>query len=256
MLGIFRTFEIGRVPVHNVMGVPLEYDLDLLNWKQQEAMRQQYIKNPWKLHASFARGLCWRLKKPGQRREGFPSWSWAGWKGELREWFVFEQLSKWEDPAVRFEVAVEGSEMVDLSAFYKDNSTPNRMQISRESDSLGIEAWCFPITIVPESSDPSSFFVRARLTTGISMFSNLILSSLCSYDELHEREWKCLILAYRKQAARSPIAVVIGEKDGIWERLGLVDFWISWKVDGQGNKTQEVLNDTQIEKKRWKGVLR
>lgn len=30
---------------------------------------------------SFVRSLCWNLDKPGERRRGFPSWSWTGWKG-------------------------------------------------------------------------------------------------------------------------------------------------------------------------------
>lgn len=246
---------MGRVPVHNVMGVPVEYDLDLLNWKQQDGMRTQYVNQPWKLHASFARGLCWRLKGVGERRDGFPSWSWAGWKGGVGEWFVFEGLSRWEDPEVRFEVAVEGGGMTDLAALYK-SATGKQIRISRESESLGVEAWSFPITILQNSAESLSFLVQVRLSTGDTMFSNLILSSLVSYDELREQKWTCLILAYRKQASRSPVAMVIGEKDGVWERLGLVDFWVSWKLDEQGNRKQEVFNDQQMEKTRWKAVLK
>lgn len=29
-------------------------------------------------------GLCWDLVSPADRRDQFPSWSWAGWKGQLR----------------------------------------------------------------------------------------------------------------------------------------------------------------------------
>lgn len=30
----------------------------------------------------FLRNLTWELPTPGKRREGFPSWSWAGWEGK------------------------------------------------------------------------------------------------------------------------------------------------------------------------------
>jgi hypothetical protein len=32
----------------------------------------------------FLTGLCWQLSRPGKRRQGFPSWSWAGWYGTLK----------------------------------------------------------------------------------------------------------------------------------------------------------------------------
>jgi hypothetical protein len=31
--------------------------------------------------AGFVNGLCWALRRPAPRREGFPRWSWAGWHG-------------------------------------------------------------------------------------------------------------------------------------------------------------------------------
>ena len=34
----------------------------------------------------FATGLCWELQGFGRRRSGFPSWSWAGWEGQIKEW--------------------------------------------------------------------------------------------------------------------------------------------------------------------------
>lgn len=35
----------------------------------------------------FLTGLCWQLSRPGKRRQGFPSWSWAGWYGALKPHF-------------------------------------------------------------------------------------------------------------------------------------------------------------------------
>ena len=252
------------------MGVPVEFDLDLLNWKQQDKMRGQYIKYPWRLHASFARGLCWWLKEPGRRREGFPSWSWSGWKGELLEWFAFETLDKQEDPEVRFEVAVEGNEeLTDLGALYKNTPRGKSLDISYTCDTLDVEAWSFAMRIVPKPLEecnrfapricPSYYTGRVELKSGKIMYSDIYLLDQDfskNHRDLGTQNWTCLVLAYRKQASRSPVAIVIKEDSEIAERVGLVDFWVSWETDESGKRSQGIFDDRAVEKRRWRGRLR
>ncbi len=60
--------------IYHLWGVPI-HPLALSRFSMAEG--------DFKPEAGLIEGLCWRLAKPGKRREGFPSWSWAGWKGEL-----------------------------------------------------------------------------------------------------------------------------------------------------------------------------
>src|ERR1700722_9287178 len=34
----------------------------------------------------FFSGLCWDSERPSERQQGFPSWSWTGWKGAVGEY--------------------------------------------------------------------------------------------------------------------------------------------------------------------------
>jgi hypothetical protein len=72
--GILRLFETAYEPVYNFWGLPVVFDTQL---------RQFY---------SFTASLLWEHRdtsRPISRRPDFPSWSWAGWDGEV----AFKSLS-------------------------------------------------------------------------------------------------------------------------------------------------------------------
>ncbi|KAI8625825.1 hypothetical protein F5Y19DRAFT_448910 [Xylariaceae sp. FL1651] len=52
-----------------------------VNGKRPRVLPQTPAKNPAPSLEGFTNGLCWYLDRPAARRSGFPSWSWAGWKG-------------------------------------------------------------------------------------------------------------------------------------------------------------------------------
>ncbi|RSL54689.1 hypothetical protein CEP54_009750 [Fusarium duplospermum] len=67
MLGILKVVAERKLPVYHLCGVPV------------------VLANPNKtdgrtLLEAFVTGLCWKVDT-STRREGFPSWSWTGWKG-------------------------------------------------------------------------------------------------------------------------------------------------------------------------------
>lgn len=74
--GVLDSYENSKYPVYHHWGVPI---------------LPPVIKgrNGWPVSAprcpsdGFIAGLCWQQLAPGQRRSGFPSWSWAGWKVNL-----------------------------------------------------------------------------------------------------------------------------------------------------------------------------
>ncbi|KAK4204559.1 heterokaryon incompatibility protein-domain-containing protein [Triangularia verruculosa] len=54
-----------KPPIHNIWGIPVL------------CKPREWSPSP----KGFLAGLCWSLEKSNGRRHGFPSWSWAGWKG-------------------------------------------------------------------------------------------------------------------------------------------------------------------------------
>ena len=78
MKGIFARFGKLDPPVENLMGIPL----------------MPGVAKPYLPTNCFLAGLCWRLKSPAVRRAGFPSWTWAGWVGELESKWPLSNPSK------------------------------------------------------------------------------------------------------------------------------------------------------------------
>ncbi|RSL74450.1 hypothetical protein CEP53_000294 [Fusarium sp. AF-6] len=67
MLGIFEVAAERKTPVYHLCGVPI--------------IRRSFNNTDGQtLLEAFVTGLCWKVDS-GTRREGFPSWSWTGWKG-------------------------------------------------------------------------------------------------------------------------------------------------------------------------------
>ncbi|KAK4069595.1 uncharacterized protein Triagg1_7019 [Trichoderma aggressivum f. europaeum] len=82
--GIAQQFWYGKHAVHNIWG--LAY----------------YPTPPEERTSSFAHSLpwhhkknCWDLSQSPRRRPQFPSWSWAGWEGEVRYTFIWSKQTLW-----------------------------------------------------------------------------------------------------------------------------------------------------------------
>ncbi|KAJ4309251.1 hypothetical protein N0V84_011613 [Fusarium piperis] len=71
MLGIMQVAAERNPPVYHLCGVPIV--LDCPNEPDGPTLLEAFVS-----------GLCW-LVPSGTRREGFPSWSWTGWKGKAYE---------------------------------------------------------------------------------------------------------------------------------------------------------------------------
>jgi hypothetical protein len=59
------------------------------------SLESEYGEAIWGVpRRSFAKGLTWSLSDPDPdlRRDGFPSWSWAGWKGNTGTRLVFQDV--------------------------------------------------------------------------------------------------------------------------------------------------------------------
>ena len=70
--GIFQMFSKTEFPVYHIEGVPI-----------LSATSGTFVPED-----SFIKGLSWYHAIPGKRRPEFPSWSWAGWTGQLEDEFM------------------------------------------------------------------------------------------------------------------------------------------------------------------------
>ncbi|KAM0432198.1 hypothetical protein ACHAPT_004733 [Fusarium lateritium] len=73
MLGIMQVAAERDPPIHHLCGVPVV--------SERDPMAPDNTRAPTLLEA-FAHGFCW--ESSSTRREGFPSWSWIGWRGKVQ----------------------------------------------------------------------------------------------------------------------------------------------------------------------------
>ncbi|KAI8664049.1 HET domain-containing protein [Fusarium keratoplasticum] len=90
MRGIFRAFPSMRSPIRHFWGIPIDRNNGIRSvwgplWGGTDPWRPGEAEKPGYFDAVFTDTLLWRLGGPSRRRDGFPSWSWTGWLGPLRE---------------------------------------------------------------------------------------------------------------------------------------------------------------------------
>ena len=143
--------------------------------------------------ADFQWGLLWQLATPPTRREGFPTWSWAGWKGvilpsyplsgpKLHEFPVHLQIKRMSEGRLvevfsTTQAVVEGSTEVG-SLFHSD---PIGIAETYESQSLE-----FNLSLYPRAKDNAYLFVEAIVLRFIPDYSRPL-----RYSESH-RAYKYL----------------------------------------------------------------
>ena len=137
MKGIFARFGKLDPLVEHLMGIPLV-----------SGVARVYLPTN-----CFLAGLCWRLKSPTVRRVGFPSWTWAGWVGELESKWPLCNPSKLGQ---RMRVSLEhcnGS----LSSLLTEQSTPmshynQDLMLSRMNIRyIHVETRTFVFRLIPRS---------------------------------------------------------------------------------------------------------
>ncbi|KAK3371063.1 heterokaryon incompatibility protein-domain-containing protein [Lasiosphaeria ovina] len=112
MQGIFRAFSTMPSPIRHIWGIPVDrYDSENSCWPPNRSPLMQ-LPGKKDLFAEyydsvFSRGLCWYTDQPSRRREGFPSWSWAGWTGALRDVYLWGFPSRFGDSEVKVWLLME-----------------------------------------------------------------------------------------------------------------------------------------------------
>jgi hypothetical protein len=122
-LGVFRAYTQLVDPTYHIWGVPI-----INHHPYNSTTLSSRIQSPIGIRKNgLTRGLLWASVHPSQRRLGFPTWSWAGWKGEVM-WprveaapALFDDLEfkNWDDSWAQF-----GSDDLNKNAFYSETLKP------------------------------------------------------------------------------------------------------------------------------------
>lgn len=225
--GVLRSFE-DQPPkrrIHHCAGIPVI----------PHSVQGIAVKTP--LH-SFLTNLFWHHLEPGQRRQQFPSWTWAGWTGGSISSHTYVSKSV-VSSVVQNDVKVwieDGSG--SLNEFY--DSFADHAALSRSQDIyfLHIRAWTMACTVVnlsgadlpfgKKTAGPYAKFQIAEQSTGYVPF----LSSASTINEhgskriKNERQYLGLILPYAGHLSGVPCqeyasVLVVEDKGEFCVRLGI-----------------------------------
>lgn len=77
IMGTFHAFETIYDSFRHYSGIPIVPDNTYISASHENVQKSTRTEQ-------FLTGLCWHLSGSWKRRPGFPSWSWAGWYGNLK----------------------------------------------------------------------------------------------------------------------------------------------------------------------------
>ena len=216
-----------------------------------------YRSITWTPTIGFCAGLCWRGKKPMERRAGFPSWSWTGWKlaaegrtaeleaglqtsAHARQWTVpvewFLKETEWGffqgNQNLKAHLDVEQGRLdLDDAEFERHYEHLD----GRLPAVLHLSAWCTPISIISWGSPNLS---RGRPARGEPL---PVIAKVEGAEDGRKLIWKFLATTATRPPAKASayiaielgrhadalvppttfvlVAVEVGE--GVYERVGI-----------------------------------
>ncbi|KAH8773990.1 heterokaryon incompatibility protein-domain-containing protein [Hyaloscypha finlandica] len=215
MQGIFQMFSKTKYPVYHIEGVPI-----------LSATPGTFVPEH-----SFIKGLSWYHAIPGKRRPEFPSWSWAGWTGQVEDGFMCTA----ECPvgtALRLETedgVIEKFPTWDHWLEFLSKKTTSNVKI------LHIQGWTLRCTVVHQKNqwgetgrDTYVFYVPEDgyiLEFKVRKNKSVYLAPKWDLDvsQLDGKSLTCICLGFptdERFASSLTILVVNQNMDGLSERVG------------------------------------
>ncbi|KAH7007350.1 heterokaryon incompatibility protein-domain-containing protein [Ilyonectria destructans] len=175
--GVLRALEKSSRKLRHCWGVPIigrpPKPTDIGRYKTHKA-QEIYDAYRWSPTVGFCVGLCWATKELGERRRGFPSWSWTGWSGCVK-WGLNEFYWRVSNSQMDTKVWVQlqDGSLVGLDEYF---ATYDDL-IQPVSDIIHLSAWVIAcqLTAGPEyseSRDRFEGFLKVKSVQGISVRSS------------------------------------------------------------------------------------
>lgn len=242
LLGIFNAYERSDMEVKHYLGIPILPPMT-------RAPNRGDISKPvqvWTPAMGFLVGLCWDLKKPTERRSGFPSWSWTGWQSTV-SWGSWGtgSLSYWPaitvDPNVKLAVECSDGQILSWEGFQKSKSEATvQPQIS---SIIRITAWAIQFAIV--SGKRKRLRDKYEYTTWLALEDGGILEWQfeSTSNTFFEPCQRCIGIFLDRPSAEhdsKAVILVLAEKGEVYERIGLCQMSRYKRFDKSG---KEVITD-------------
>jgi hypothetical protein len=242
MLGIFSALENAYKSFLQYKGVPIVPDVTIEEWCSDPNERR--IRYSTKVE-QFATGLCWMPKAPSKRRLGFPSWSWTGWHGVVSPMDGYEGYIE-NTYSINFSLEYPDGRLTDWESFC--NSPNIRGSTQNEGLSLHADAAVVKVRFqytttlyheldtnlqaILETDDGQSLvckrFYLARYTTRNDDLAQKLLTDEWCGILLGVRHGTYYAASQRRRVMdtmqKSLVVMVMQERGGIAERLGLIIF--------------------------------
>ncbi|OTA98300.1 hypothetical protein M426DRAFT_28568, partial [Hypoxylon sp. CI-4A] len=121
----------------------------------------------------FCLGLCWNIEVLTTRREGFPSWSWTGWHGQIEWAFTQEEWMFYEgNKDMKLQVELQSGQLIAWDKFQETYIQESPHMIS----TLHIAAKVIPLRILGskklhaiDGEEQTRIIARVEATDGRSL---------------------------------------------------------------------------------------
>lgn len=132
----------------------------------------------------FQWGLLWRSQSPLKRRAGFPTWSWAGWKGAIWPAYPFD-ISKPQKTAIYLQIwkslGTKLGQVFNVDGEMAAEDTENFNIYSRndpimKASQLAPQDPHFDLKLYPRAQDDGYLFIEAIMLQFIPRFNNPVYS--------------------------------------------------------------------------------
>jgi hypothetical protein len=229
--GVLHAFARSRKQVLHCAGVPM---IPASSQPQSSQRSKPHLQEPSSF-TGFYGGLCWGVVAPAERREGFPSWSWTGWRSKIR-WEITD--SEWP--------LLEPNKDLQLSIQLQDGSVVRLEEFSRAYDDLNmkvsntlhIATWTFPVRIWRSRKFLSALKYEAIVELEDKEPCVWSFAPTCTTPLLPETKCTGIHLCHTIEGEsfrRLYVLVILEAENGVYERVGFGDM--------DGNNLRSLDND-------------
>jgi hypothetical protein len=242
IMGTFHAFENVYGSFRHYWGIPIVPDVTL------EADRGTIRRST--REEQFLTGLCWYFTAGAKRRDGFPSWSWAGWYGRLKPHFEYDGYVR-NTHGVRIWLESIFPSLLDLQTFcdgpvehFPRYSNPYILieaaflkvrfrYLSRISGPNLRSKWQAVLEIMENGgSIVAPFFLTQDWKEGDELFQNLlskvwtgfIMGDCLKTFYAGAGKVEKRVLQNTANACPHVVIMVVDEKEDTAERIGVIEF--------------------------------
>lgn len=188
----------------------------------------------------FLMGLCWRLDAPGRRRKEFPSWSWAGWKGQVKSELLFNL--KMYNRFSHIDVWVEDEDKALVPFPDWDQVLHTLSRFRDRCRFIHIEAHTFPVQVdyigqedIPKGRNsyqrPGGYFAKICNNSDSFSHERVHFDFDVSEEDICYRRLTGILIS-ESSGSQNLIVLVVEEMDGWAERRGIFSYNTDFLYEG------------------------